>query len=149
MRSLFIALFVLFAAAASAQETYSQNATAAHVVDLRLVVAAQNEATCERLGLVETCTQAQACTSGNAVGGASCTAAQARAANVRIFPDTQAGRDEYVLHTYVLPQFNAARALIAARHQFKLCRFWVTATTVQKNAVCSAAGQPNGCELCP
>lgn len=149
MRPLFIALFILFAATASAQETYSQNATAANVIDLRAVTVADNEDTCERLGLSESCTQAQACVTGNAAGGSSCTAAQARTANVRIWPDTQAGRDEYVLHNFVLPRFNAAKARIALRHAFKLCRWWSTANTTQRNSVCTAAGQSAGCELCP
>jgi hypothetical protein len=149
MRILIAVVITLLATAASAQETYSQNATAGNVVELRGVVTADNEDTCEKAGLSESCTQAQACVARNAAGGASCTAAQARAAGVRIYPDSEAGRNEYVLHTYVLPQFTVARARIALRHAIKLCRWWATANTTQKNAVCSAAGQPNGCELCP
>lgn len=148
MRIQVTAVLLLLAATASAQESYSQNASAGQVTDLRAVVAAKNEETCERVGLSESCTQAQACTAGNAAGGASCTAAQARTANVRIFPDTQAGRDEYVLHVFVLPQFNEARNLISRRHQIKLCRWWATANRTQKDAVCTAAGQSAGCELC-
>lgn len=148
MRWILAVLMFFVAASVSAQETYSQNATANQVVDLRAALTADNETICEAKGLLETCTQAQVCVAANVAGGASCTAAQARAAKVRIYPDTQAGRDEYVLHGLVSPAFTGAKARAAARAQIKLCRFWATANTTQKNSVCSAAGLPNGCELC-
>src|SRR5687767_9696001 len=91
--------FVLLAGPASAQvETYAVPGSAANVATLTSVISFRNRETCERWSLATTCTQAQACTAANAIGGSSCTAANARAANARIFPLTQAGREEYVIH---------------------------------------------------
>lgn len=149
----FLVLFLLLVASpALAQETYSQAASAAQVLDLSAIITADNEDTCEGRSLAENCTQAQICTAANVAGGASCTAANARAAGVRIYPLTFAGRDEYVLHNFVLPRFLAARARISQRHRVKECRFWATATNTQKNTVCQALGIPSSttqpCELC-
>lgn len=150
--ALILFVLVFAAATASAQETYSQGATAAQVNDLSAIITADNEDTCESKGLVEGCTQAQICTATNTPGGASCTAAQARTAGVRIFPLTFAGRDEFVLHQFVLPRFNAAKGRIALRHLIKCRRFWATATNTQKNTVCTDLGIPSTvsvpCEIC-
>lgn len=154
MKFILTILLVLVAASVSAQETYTQSASAAQVLDLSAIITAENEDTCESRALAETCTQAQVCTAANAPGGASCTPAQARGAGVRIYPLTFAGRDEFVLHNFVLPRFNAARIRIAQRHRIKECRFWATATNTQKNAACQATGNTSStvsqpCELCP
>lgn len=149
MRKIVALIFVLLVATAAAQESYSVQATSGQVIDLALIVSASNERTCERFALADTCTQAQACTAANAVGGSSCTAAQARAANARIFPATQAGREEFVLHVIVAPRFLDMKAsAVVGRHREKLCSFWGTANRTQKDAVCTAAGQASGCELC-
>jgi len=151
MKKLLLVALILGAAArtASSQETYSISAGAGNVSDLTAVVDVSNAKTCERNSLAPTCTQAQVCTAVSAPGGASCTAAQARGANVRIFPNTQPGREEYVTFQIALPKFNEIKADILARGQQQLCKFWTTATQPQKDALCTSSGQAAGCLLCP
>jgi hypothetical protein len=100
------------------------------------------------LGLATSCTQAQACTAANAPNGASCNAAQARSVGARIFPATEAGREEFVIFQITVPEFNRMREKIAQRHQELLCVFWGTANQTQKDAICTAASLPAGCLLC-
>lgn len=103
MRStgLALAVVVLFSGVAMGQESYTVNATAGQVTDLTAIVDISNEQVCRGLGLALTCTQAQACTAKGAPGGASCTAVQARGAGVRIYPQTLAGREEFVTFALV------------------------------------------------
>ena len=82
---------LLFPAFAQAQEAYTVNATAGQVTRLTKAVTIQNRQTCAASGFPASCTQAQVCVQANAGGGAACTAGQARAANVRIYPNTLAG----------------------------------------------------------
>lgn len=150
MRRLLFLLACLVAPWAAAQETYSIAANANQVTDLTAIVSAANGGVCNSLNLALSCTQAQACTAANAPGGSSCTAAQARGANVRIYPQTQAGREEFVLFVIAGPRFAELRAsAVPAFSQRKLCDFWATATRTQKDTTCSSVGLPNGCELCP
>lgn len=152
MRKLFLFGVVLFAPWASAQETYSINANANQVTDLTDIVRTQNGQVCERTNLALDCTQAQACTAAGVAGGASCTAAAARAANVRIFPLTQAGREEFVTFGIAAPRFVELRAAnVPAFAQQQQCKFWSAPTTTrtQKDAMCTAANLPTGCQLCP
>jgi hypothetical protein len=149
MKKLLLFALVLLAAPVVAQETYSVPANAGQVADLTSIVDAVNGRTCEAQALSTACTQAQACVSANAAGGASCTAAQARAANVRIYPNTQAGREEYVQFKIALAKFNELKADIVARGLQRLCQFWATANQTQKDALCTGSGQTAGCLLCP
>lgn len=159
MKKLLVLLGLCLVPLASAQETYSISANAAQVSDLTAIVGAANGEVCNKLGLALGCTQAQACTVANAPGGSACTAAQARGAQVRIYPQTQAGREEFVVFGIAGPRFNELRAsAVPAFSQRKLCDFWATAPrtgTNSKDAVCAAAGlptsvsAPTGCELCP
>jgi hypothetical protein len=140
---------------AHAQETYSVQAPAGAVSDITGLVDVDNAKTCERLSkpsapLVEGCTQAAACTNAGAAGGSSCTAVQARAANARIYPNTLAGREEYVTFSVVVVAVQDKRANISARNQDKRCKFWVVATGPQRQAICTANGLPSSCDLsCP
>lgn len=146
---LFLA-FVLFGPSVWAQETYSIAANANQVTDLTAIVNAANGEVCTKLNLALSCTQAQACTAVNAPGGSACTAAQARGANVRIYPLTLAGREEFVTFEIAGPRFNELRAsAVPAFSQRKLCQFWGTATRTQKDNTCNSVGLANGCELCP
>lgn len=151
MRKLIPLVFLLLPGLAEAQETYTLNANANQVADLTQIVDAANRRTCLRVTPAsgETCTQAQACT-GNVTcaGGSSCTAAQARACNARIFPATQAGREEYVTFTWVAPLFIAAIDDPAAFEMERSCINWQGFNTTQRNAVCTAFGRPTGCRLC-
>lgn len=147
--ALLAAIFTLIALPALAQETYSVPATAGQVMDLTQIVAAHNEQTCERLSLTDACTQAQACTAANAAGGSSCTAAQARAANARIFPATQAGREEFVIFVIVAPRFADLRAGIVGHTRQRFCDWFTnTASQAQRDSVCTNAGRPAGCNVC-
>lgn len=144
------------AEAAIAQETWSIGPVPpAQVAAAADQVTFFNASTCQRLSttaspLTDTCTQAQACTNAGAAGGASCTPAQARAANARIFPATQAGREEYVTFTMVIPTLDDRREKVTNNNRLKQCKFWQTATAAQRNAICSAVGLPAGCDLsCP
>jgi len=147
MKKLLLAL-VLFAAPAIAQETYSIPANAGQVSDLTAIVDANNGRVCERLNLATNCAQSLACSTANAAGGSGCSAAQARAAAVRIFPQTQAGREEFVQFMIAAPKFLAIKTDIILRAQERLCAFWSTANQTQKDALCTSSGQSAGCLLC-
>lgn len=149
MKKLLVLAALLTAPFAAAQETYSISASAAQVTDLTQIVAVANERVCFKLNLAEGCTQAQACVASAAPGDSSCTAAQARQANVRIIPATQAGREEFVTFFIAGPRFIEMRSEIVSRHKEKFCAFWATATQTQKNTLCTDSGQSTGCELCP
>lgn len=149
---IFVAFFVaVVAAPVFAQENYTVPAQAADVTDLSQVIIVRNEKLCIRLnaGTNGVCTQAQACTAANAAGGASCTAAQARAANARVFiGTTQAGREEYVIFAIVVPAFADQKAAVPGWERKRLCDFWATANTTQKNQICTDFGRAAGCQVC-
>lgn len=149
VKILAIAAFLLSGLAVEAQETDSLSATAGQVADLRQYVLSINRGQCRRLGLAITCTQAQACTAANAPGGASCTAAQARNAGARIWPDTQLGREEFVLWQWNVPRFQEARASLPALAGPDYCAWWTLQNQATKDAECAKIGAPNGCSICP
>lgn len=142
----YIPLFLLFLpVAAQAQETYSLPAGAGNVITLSAVITGLNGDNCARYNLARTCTQAQVCAAANAPGGASCSAAQARGAGVRIYPLTQPGREEFVTFGIALPRF---LELVAAQQQEDrraFCEAWNAATTTQRNNACTAIGAASGC----
>ncbi len=152
MRLKFVALAILgllIAAGAEAQETYTINANATQAADLRQYELSINRGQCRRLGLAVTCTQAQACTAANAPGGASCTAAQARGAGARIWPDTQAGREEFVTFQWVAGHFLEARASLPTLAGPDYCGWWTAQNQTTKDAECTKIGAPTGCSICP
>ena len=148
MRKLLFLAVVLFAPSVWAQETYSLTANTAQVADLTLMVTTNNERTCDTLRQPLTCNQAQACTAANAAGGSSCTSAQARAANARIFPNTQAGREEFVAFGLVAPRFQTLKPEVIAWDQDKFCRTWRGANQTTREGMCTSAGLPATCTLC-
>lgn len=140
-----------------AQETYCSTANANQAADVRLHVLGVNRETCERLvplsGPSFNCTQAAACTAANAAGGSGCSPAQARQASARIWPDSQAGREEFQSFEWDLPQFVTARASLPQRGYTAYCRWWSTATQVQREADCTKANLPitgtiQACSIC-
>jgi len=155
MKKLLLLLpLLLLAAAAHAQEAYSISATANQVNNLTDIVTTANARTCLRLTATEICTQAAACTAANAPGGSSCTAAQARGANARIYPLTQAGREEFVTFVFVAPQFIGALGDPVAFEFERACANWTAFTNTQKNSACQALGRTAStvavpCRLCP
>lgn len=142
--------------AADAQETYSLSATANQVTDLRQHVLAENRALCRRYSVaLASCQTSQGtiCAAANAAGGASCTAAQARAAGVRVWPDTQAGREEFVTFSWVAPDFQAARTetpqpFIPGPAMGDYCEWWKAQNQTTKDAECSKISAPTPCVVC-
>lgn len=147
MRKLLIFPLLLLAAPLAAQESYTISANAGQVADLTLIVSANNGRTCLRLGQVELCTQAQACVAAGATGGASCTAGQARAANARIFPATQAGREEFVTFVIAAPRFQDMKQGIVGYDQERAKANWTVFNQAQKDAACASLGRAAGCQL--
>ena len=149
MRYLLAAAFALVTLPAFGQESYSISGTAGQVADLRQYVLGINRNTCARLQQVAACTQAQACTAANAAGGASCSAAQARNANARIWPDTLAGREEFVTFQWIAPHFQEAKSGLPAQGYGGYCNWWTAQNQTTKDAECTKAGLPTGCSICP
>lgn len=149
----------------TAQVTYSlANVPQTDDDDLALLITARNEKLCNQLAAVGgfSCTQAQACTAallkGYVVtGGAACTAANARNAtlggvvtSIRIWPNTSvADRNEYVLFKIASPSFVDQKPFITGWNQIRSCILWQTQNTTQRNTACTAHGLPNGCTLYP
>jgi hypothetical protein len=142
---------LLFASIAQAQESYTLSATAPQVAVLRAYVITQGRDVCLRLGLSASCNQAQACTTANAPGGAGCSPAQARGASVRIYPDSQAGREEFVTFVWVAPDFIAVVAATKDADRRYWCGVWwaTIANQTQKDTACTNAGLASGCDVCP
>jgi hypothetical protein len=151
MKTLPLVLVVLLAAvAAEAQETYSLPAGAGNVVTLTTVMGSLNRETCLRYSLAASCTQAQACAAAGAPGGSGCTPAQARAAGVRIYPLTFAGREEFVTFGIALPGFIALVTAQQSETRRVFCEGWTAATVTQRNNACAAIGLSAGCDpVCP
>jgi len=145
MRKLVLALFVLTLSAgvAQAQEVYSLPVGSGNVASLSVVITGRNGALCNRYGLALTCTQAQVCPLAGAAGGASCTAAQARAAKARIFPLTQAGREEFTTFEIALPKFLELVAEEKAEQRRAFCVAWLAKTQPERDAICT--GCDPGC----
>lgn len=105
----------------------------------------ENTKTCSTLALPAACTQAQARTAFCAQPGASgttppCTVNGVSSATVRIYTDAN-NYGESLIKAWVF----SARQLQDARELEAFAAWRKAATTAQKNAVCAAAGFPNGC----
>lgn len=148
MRRIIPLAFVL-ALPAAAQETYSVAATSGQVADLTSIVASFNQTRCRALNLTLNCTQAQACVAANAAGGSSCTDAQARAAGARIYGNSQAQREDYVLREIVQPQFVNLKAALFAGGQIAYCLWWDAQNQTTKDAELTKIGFPTGLTACP
>jgi hypothetical protein len=152
MKRLSLILFALavFGPLAEAQEVYSISASATQVGNLTNIVVTNNARTCLRVNAVggESCTQAQACTAIGNPSNCSTTASVARNLNVRIYPLTLAGREEYVTFVFAAPQFTNALSDPTSFEYERMCLNWQVFNTTQRNALCTAAGRPTGCRLC-
>lgn len=146
-----LVLVALWAPSVLSQESYNVGpASAPQVTTLTTVIAFLNGETCVRLGLPRTCTQAQACADSDcaAAGGASCSAAQARAAGCRLWiPSTLAGREEFVTFGIALPRFNELVATQNAAAKFDFCTAW-TANTGGHSTCRTAISAPSGSDPC-
>jgi hypothetical protein len=139
---------------AAAQETYSFPATANQQVRVERRRVQANRTTCLRLNAVggATCTQAQACTAAGAAGGAGCNVTQARAANAEIFAATLAGRTAMIEQRILIPFFTDAQNQSVAEDKDAQCIWWRNPATTRaaKDIACNAVSPPlgNNCELC-
>jgi hypothetical protein len=147
-RFLALGSLLLIPALVSGQETYSLAATAGQVANLTAAVASLNQEMCTGHALAADCTQAQVCTAVNAPGGAGCSAVQARDAKVRIWPNTQAGREEFVTFYLVAPRFQDLIAGTVGANRIRYCAWWTAQAQNVKDAECTKLGQPAGCALC-
>ena len=151
-----LSLLILLSSAgfASAQETYSITISLpANVAKLDVGRVQYNTGVCSRFSLAASCTQAQACAAsftatGQPASGAACTAPEAQAANVRIYPNSQAGREGFLTNEIV-----RAQIAIFTRQQAKLDfaalqSFCKVATQPQIDGVCTATGLAAGCNVC-
>ena len=147
-------ILVLVSGFASAQETYSVVINApANVAKLDIGRQLYNQSVCTRFSLPVSCTQAQACTAsftatGQPATGAACTAAEAMAANVRIYPNALNGREGFLSNEMVksaLDGFSRQRAKLDFAALQGFCR---TANQTQIDGVCTASGLLAGCGVC-
>ena len=149
MKKLLLALtLVALPSMVEAQEVYSISATANQVTRITRANALTARRTCLRLGLAEGCTQAQACVAANAAGGASCTAAQARAANARIYPITQAGREEFITFEFIVKELKEFDAEAVRRDQDLYCIWFKAQNQATQNAECSKISSVAECKIC-
>lgn len=165
MKTLTVALALGFVAAvASAQtptptpapEDYTVSANSSRVGDIVQMVQMRTEKLCaqvhQRVGTnpwspAYSCTQGQICLAVNAPGGASCTAAQARGAGVRLFPTTQAGREEFVTFGLVLPQFQDQLEAVPSWQRYRQCLTWQAGNAATRDSMCTQSGLSAGCRL--
>lgn len=142
---------LMLPALSEAQEVYSVSANAIQVAIVQQWTAFLNRDNCRRINAAggAACTQAQACTAVNAPGGSGCSPAQARQAGVRIWPDSQAGREEYMLHGVAAPALADIKAKLPASIVIDKCIWWNGQNTTVQNAECATIGAPPGCSPCP
>lgn len=143
-----LALLLLIAPLAVAQETYSVSLPANQVAQLDLGRQQTNRANCAKGNLGPTCTQQALCTALNVGTPGACTAGEANAANIRIYNNNQTAREAFITLELVKPplasyvQAQAEIALAGAR------TFCLSANQTQKDAVCTALGLSAGCGFC-
>lgn len=131
-----LALLVL-ALPAIAQESYTIDVTAPQVTKVDRARSLHNRRACERVGLPVACTQADV----DALDPAPDPVPT-------IYADSQAGRGLF-LKSLLVAQFVGLWDAVVAQEQVDFCGWFKnTATPGQKNAVCSAAGLPDGCDVC-
>ena len=153
-RLLLIVAVLLAAASVQAQETYSvtlggittnRNSFVGQVELGRVQV---NSDVCTNKGLPADCTQAQACVAYGVTGGSSCTAADALAAEARIYANTLAGRESFVANQVVRFRLSMYLTEQIRREAATFTTWCKSANQTALNAVCTAAGLPNGCYPC-
>lgn len=152
MRYLIAFVLVLVSSSiAGAQETYSVTAPAPYVATVTALVKGANIATCVRFAIAPaSCTQAAACTAAGAAGGAGCSPAQARAAGARIFPQTTAGREEYLSFSIVIPTLDDRKQSLPVVQTARRCANWAQLDQASKDAECTRTPYPGleaGCDL--
>ena len=104
-----------------------------------------NAATCTALGLVSTCTQAQArnafCAKPGSSGAAPCTVNGQSSAEIVVYSTVGDYLDRFLIDAH-----NRDLKVSQEADDITAWGAWLAgATLAQKNAVCAAAGLPNGC----
>lgn len=141
-----VVVAVGLASGAEAQESYTVNATAAHVTRLDRQRTRWNTAVCARFALAPSCTQALACSS---AGVGSCVTANIRAADIEIFPNTLTGRNDYFVQKILKALADAWKSDDVAKDAALQCVNWTAANQTTRDGMCTAASLPAGCDLCP
>jgi hypothetical protein len=121
------------------------------VAQLTEIVNAVNLETCFRWGKLSGCTDTGAsgtCVAAGAAGGSSCTAAQARTANARIFPQTEVGRGEYTIHRIATPEFEKQKEIPNRVSKIAVCQWFNAQNQTVKDAECAKYGLLANCP-CP
>ena len=130
-----LAVLIVLAVPAVAQETYSIEATAGQELKVNRARILTNRRACTSIGLPKTCTQADV-------------DVLAPVPAVVIFPDSLAGRTDF-LKGILAENIKAMGDAIIAQERVDFCDwFEVTATAAQRNAVCNAAGLLDNCTMC-
>jgi hypothetical protein len=133
---------------AYADETYSVTLQTSGVTKLDLGRLQSNSDVCTGLGLVATCTQAQACVAKGVTGGASCTNPDALAAGVRIFGNSLNERGSFILNALVKSKLDDFVSEQARRDKKAASTFCGSATQGQIDALCTDYGLAAGCYIC-
>lgn len=155
MRKLILSLLLLsFAGLASAQETYSFTINlAANVAKLDIGRQLANQALVARFGLTGSATQADICAAslaqtGQPASGSACTLIEANALGIRLFPNSQAGRELFINLNLVKAELDVFVRQKAKLDFAALQGFCKTATQPQIDGVCTATGLSAGCGVC-
>ena len=137
-------LSVLLLAAPAYAGTLTLTTTAPQDATIEKERVWSNTTTCTTLALPASCTQAQArtafCALPGSSGAAPCTVNGVSSGTVRVYTDAN-DFGESIIKKWVF----SARQLQAARELEAFAAWRKAATLAQKNAVCAAAGFPNGC----
>jgi hypothetical protein len=149
MKRLLVLAAILWAPQLMAQETYSANYGAAAVTRFDKVRVGVNNETCRRLSLSASCTQAQACVAAGAANGAACSTADAVAVDARIYPNTQAGREELYKANSEARLKAIERRLLKEPDSRAVCTWYASATGVERATFCATVGLPSDCDPCP
>lgn len=155
MRKLILSLLLLsFAGLASAQETYSVTINlAANVAKLDIGRQLANQALVARFGLTGSATQADICAAslaqtGQPASGSACTLIEANALGIRLFPNSQAGRELFINLNLIKAELDVFVRQKAKLDFAALQGFCKTATQPQIDGVCTATGLSAGCGVC-
>ena len=155
MRKILLILAVLLAGSFASAETYTitmSGTTADTVAAKKTEVGStnlgriqRNTDTCAKYNLASNCTQGAVCAAAGVSGGLSCTAPDALAAGVRIFPDSQAGREGFIQLEWKRLNDAFLRRAIAEDAAPVDCSGW---TTQAKSDYCTGKGKPASCLMC-
>jgi len=127
--------------------------TAANVAKLDVGRQLANQALVARFGLTGSATQADICAAslaqtGQPASGSACTLIEANALGIRLFPNSQAGRELFINLNLVKAELDVFVRQRAKLDFASLQGFCKTATQPQIDGVCTATGLSAGCGVC-